>query len=324
VNDWKIFRRESEPHDDILGLPPPPRWRRTEQPAERRGATFRPTEQQVEMVNAALYLRRPLLVMGFPGSGKSSLAYAVALQLKLGQVLHWTINSRTTVTNGLYHYDALSRLRDLKHRDEGDGIKKENKEDIGRYIRLGPLGTAIACSTAERPRVLLIDEIDKSDIDLANDLLHHLEEGWFEIPELLRIADETKEVSVLPSDSTRKEDKVKINGGVVRAQGFPFVVLTSNGERELPPAFLRRCLQLEMEKHDPKMLRSIVEAHFGELSEAGIDALIEGVYERRKDGETIATDQLMNAVFMVTQKNPIEPEVRERILRDLLRNLEGE
>lgn len=325
MNDWKIFRMPGEPPGDMRNRPKAPPWRRIERAAERRGETFRPTEDQVEMVNAALYLRRPLLVRGFPGSGKSSLAYAVAHQLNLGTVLHWIINSRTSVTSGLYHYDALGRLRDLKRHDEAATSEtRYNNEDIGRYVRLGALGTALACSTDEKPRVLLIDEIDKSDIDLANDLLHFLEEGWFEIPELVRVADEAPEVSVLPSDSTLVHGKVVIRGGVVRAQGFPFVVLTSNDERELPPAFLRRCLQLEMKKPDLPTLQRIIEAHFGVKGVGDVEALLQEVIARREKGETIATDQLMNAVFMATHGNTIEPAVRKRIERDLLRDLEGE
>ncbi|MFM6814789.1 MAG: AAA family ATPase, partial [Dolichospermum sp.] len=126
------------------------------------------------------------------GTGKTSLAYAVAYELGLGEVLHWPITTRTTLKDGLYSYDAIGRLQDAKDKD------KDNLAEIGKYINLGSLGTALLPS--EKPRVLLIDEIDKSDIDLPNDLLHIFEEGEFEIPELRRIADKIAQVEVQTAD----------------------------------------------------------------------------------------------------------------------------
>src|SRR5262249_51195672 len=163
-------------HDDIVTegrLPDPPTWRdfHARRSRQTRGKNYKPSDREVEMVNAALYLRRPLLITGNPGSGKSSLAYSVAWQLNLGNVLWWPINSRSTLQEGLYNYDALGRLRDLNiekiesdQDDDGDGKTAEKRsaaERMGRYIRLGPLGTALY--GGEKPRVLLIDEIDKSD-----------------------------------------------------------------------------------------------------------------------------------------------------------------
>jgi MoxR-like ATPase len=112
MSDWRLYRGAPEPHDGICRLPEPPPWRDFRAREDTRGSTFRAGPREVEVVNAALCLRRPLLVTGPPGSGKSSLAYAVAWELQLGPVLRWSINSRSALADGLYRYDALARLRD--------------------------------------------------------------------------------------------------------------------------------------------------------------------------------------------------------------------
>ena len=134
--EWHIFHKNHPPHDGIARLPDPPPWRDF-RPRENKTSTYQIGDEEVELVNAALYLRRPLLVTGRPGVGKSTLAGAIAEQLKLGPVLRWSINSRSTLAEGLYQYDALARLRDANLPDN-----KEKAEDIGRYVQLGPLGTA--------------------------------------------------------------------------------------------------------------------------------------------------------------------------------------
>src|SRR5262249_31920018 len=155
-------------------------------------------------------------------------------------VLRWSINSRSTLAEGLYQYDALARLRDanLEHLERGRNAAGGGGEpdsgpgvaaafgwaaDVGRYLKLGPRRTALR--PADRPRVLLIDELDKSDIDLPNDLLHVFEEGGYEVPELVRVADLAPDVEVLTDAGAEGEgEKVLIRGGRVRCSAFPFVV----------------------------------------------------------------------------------------------------
>jgi MoxR-like ATPase len=260
-------------------------------------------------VNAALYLRRPLLVTGRPGTGKSSLAYAIAYQLQLGTVLKWSINTRTTLNDGLYRYDAISRLQDAQ---------LENHTDIGKYVQLGSLGTAFLPN--KKPRVLLIDEVDKSDIDLPNDLLNLFEDGEFEIPELARIADQQKSITV----STHDNQKAEIIQGRVACQEFPLVIMTSNGERDFPPAFLRRCLQLEMPQPNVQQITQIVESHF--VLEQDIfqeaEELIKEFVKRRDRGQNLATDQLLNVIFMLTGKKSPSKEDKEILLQSLLQPLD--
>lgn len=249
TSEWLIYRGAGEPHEGITRLPPPPPWRDFtghdaashetdgDESADRRlgvhrhrAELHRPGAEELEMINAALYLRRPLLVTGSPGAGKSTLAHSVAAELGLGRVLRWPIVSRTRLVDGLYHYDAIARLQDVQVASHLAAPGTDPTADIGSYIRLGPLGTALLPS--DTPRVLLIDELDKSDIDLPNDLLNVLEEGEFAIPELERIADRLPggEAQVLTHDGT----KVAVKGGRVQCRAFPFVVLTSNGERDFP------------------------------------------------------------------------------------------
>lgn len=284
-NEWIIYKGDNTPHDGIEGLPKAPPWRNKN--SNQGTESFIPLKEEIEMVNAALYLRRPLLITGKPGVGKSALAKSIAHELKLGDILSWHITTKTTLKDALYEYDAIARLHDTS-------INPKEKLDIGKYITLGALGTAF---TSDKIRVILIDEIDKSDIDLPNDLLHVLEENRFIIPELLRSNDDEHNVS------TCSGTEVTIKKGAIEANPnlFPLIIMTSNGEREFPPAFMRRCIHMEMKpRSGVEELKKIIQNHIDitteELEE--LDELLHEFNGKDKDSNYLSVDQLLNAVFL--------------------------
>ncbi|MYW65517.1 AAA family ATPase [Streptomyces sp. SID8379] len=331
MSEWPVYTGANEPHDGVDRLPPPPPWRAfdggpalaTPTDADdaaavspdraHRARTYRATAESVQLVNAALYLRRPLLVTGPPGTGKSSLVYAVARELKLGPVLRWNITSRSTLADGLYQYDPLSRLYAAREQgadgaDEGTG--GGGASGVADHLRLGPLGTGLL--PHDRPRALLVDEIDKSDLDLPNDLLNVLEEGQYEIPELVRAGGEAR----VRADGT--DQRVPIVSGRVRCRAFPFVVLTSNGEREFPPAFLRRCVTLRLDRPERDQLTEIVRAHLGDTVDQA-DVLISRFLARANTGE-LATDQLLNAIYL-TRAAGLDSATRDELAAHLMPGL---
>ncbi|MCB8975824.1 MAG: MoxR family ATPase [Ardenticatenaceae bacterium] len=300
--NWFIYGN-NEPQKQLKAVieKGPPSWRNFEVTTRRTAYEFQIGQEELEVVNTAIYLRRPLLVTGDPGTGKSSLAYSIAEKLGLGKVLTWPITSRSILKDALYRYDAIGRLQDANLIGRNEEVKKP---PIEKYLTLGPLGTALADSQ-EMPRVLLLDEIDKSDIDLPNDLLYIFEEGEFEIPELSRLgnSDDEKENStfhIRKHHSSSIEDTVKIERGRVQCKLFPIVIMTSNGERELPAPFLRRCLRLDMKRPNQEKLEQIVAAHFGNNTPS-LDNFIFHVLDERNKGGLVATDQLMNAIYLAKE-----------------------
>ncbi len=328
MSNWLIYQGDGKPHEGITGLRRPPPWRTFDPVAGSpsadlshegwtetdlaRGRSYRATAKMLNAINAAIYLRRPLLVTGKPGVGKSTLAYSLAYELGLPPVLRWSITSSSVLKDGLYSYDAIGRLQAV------DMKSSAVPTEIGRYLRLGPLGTALLPSPT--PRVLLIDEIDKADIDLPNDLLSTFEEGQYEVPELVRVADKYERVRVTTAD-LRPDGQVgwtELVKGRVQCRQFPIVVMTSNQERQFPPAFLRRCLRLDIELPDAGQLRRIVEAQFGVLGDDESE-LIERFHEQSQEKD-LATDQLFNAIVL-TCRNDLEEREKQDLQRLLLRSL---
>ncbi|NES24917.1 MAG: MoxR family ATPase, partial [Symploca sp. SIO3E6] len=197
----------------------------------------------VDAVNTALYLRRPLLLEGDPGCGKTRLAYAVAYEL--GYPLHpCYIRSTSRAQDLLYDYDALGRLYDIQEGKVGDNLTQAPSRQ--EYVTLGELGHAIAQSQSDIPSVVLIDEIDKADIDFPNDLLLELDRLQFQV----------KEVPQMRYDALQGKTRK------ARRDFLPLIIITSNREKELPKPFLRRCLFYYIEFPDQNTLKQILQSHF--------------------------------------------------------------
>ena len=194
-------------------------------------------------VNAAVTLERPLLVKGEPGTGKTELARQVAASLNM-KIIEWNIKSTTRAQQGLYEYDAVSRLRDSQ-------LGSERVHDVAHYIKKGKLWQAFS---SEEKIVLLIDEIDKADIEFPNDLLQELDQMSFHVYE---------------------------TGTTVEAKNRPVVIITSNNEKELPDAFLRRCFFHYISFPEPEILRKIIDVHHPKLKPQVLETALSQFFEIR-------------------------------------------
>ncbi|HZB62285.1 MAG TPA: MoxR family ATPase [Microvirga sp.] len=246
------------------------------------------TEDLTVAVNAAITLERPLLVKGEPGTGKSVLAEEIARSLG-APLLTWHIKSTTKAQQGLYEYDAVSRLRDSQLGDS-------RVSDIRNYIRRGKLWEAFAAQA--RP-VLLIDEIDKADIEFPNDLLLELDRMEFHVYE---------------------------TGETIRAERRPIVLITSNNEKELPDAFLRRCFFHYIKFPDPDTMARIVEVHYPGIKRRLVEEALKIFFEVREVPglrKKPSTSELLDWLKLLLSEDIGPEQLRERDTRKLIPPLHG-
>jgi len=238
-------------------------------------------------VNAAIKLERPLLVKGEPGTGKTELAIQIAQALGL-DLIEWSVKSTTKAQQGLYEYDAVSRLRDSQLGDE-------RVNDVSNYIRRGKLWEAFA---AEKRTVLLIDEIDKADIEFPNDLLQELD---------------------------RMEFFVYETGETIRARQRPIVIITSNNEKELPDAFLRRCFFHYIRFPDMETLQRIVDVHYPGIKQALVREALTQFYEVRETAglkKKPSTSEALDWIRLLVSDD-VEPETLRGDAKNALPKLHG-
>lgn len=239
-------------------------------------------------VNAAVALERPLLIKGEPGTGKTVLAYEIARALN-APLITWHVKSTTKAHNGLYEYDAVSRLRDSQ-------LGEERVHEVRNYLKPGKLWEAF--TSPVRP-VLLIDEIDKADIEFPNDLLQELD---------------------------RMEFFVQETGETIRAEVRPVVVITSNNEKELPDAFLRRCFFHYIRFPDDETMRAIVEVHFPGIKPRLVSEALKTFYEIRDTPglkKKPSTSELLDWLKLLLVED-IDPEtLREKSPNKLIPPLHG-
>src|SRR5512139_243726 len=231
-----------------------------------------------EIVNAAIVLQRPLLLKGEPGTGKTELAQVIAEDLKL-RLIRWNIKSTSKASEGLYVYDTVQRLNDSRFHDK-------DVSDIRQYIKFGKLGEALR---SEDQVVLLIDEIDKADLEFPNDLLYELDQMSFDVVE---------------------------TGEHFQAKHRPIVVITSNSEKELPDAFLRRCLFHYIEFPDPSMMEQIARVHFPNLRQNLLSQIVARFYyirQRHELRKKPSTSELLDWIQALLASGITEGELNKRL-----------
>ncbi|MGC1309032.1 MAG: MoxR family ATPase [Phormidesmis sp.] len=248
---------------------------------------YLPSSKLVDVVNLAIYLERPLLLKGEPGCGKTQLAIAVAYELGL-DFEAWYVKSTSRAKEGLYTYDTVGRLRDAQLAASGAlTLEEKNRfEDPATYVRLGPLGRAFMNS---KRTVVLIDEIDKADIDFPNDLLLELDEQRIKIAEI---------------QESGKEKEIK-------AVHPPIVFITSNDEKDLSDAFLRRCLFYYVPFPKPDQMAQIVKNRFPDIADELIDKAIFRFMELRKSlageagrlGKNVSTSELLDWIKALNRES---------------------
>jgi len=231
-----------------------------------------------EIVNAAIVLQRPLLLKGEPGTGKTELAQVIAEDLQL-RLIRWNIKSTSKASDGLYVYDTVQRLNDSRFHDK-------DVSDIRQYIKLGRLGEALR---SEDQVVLLIDEIDKADLEFPNDLLFELDQMSFDVVE---------------------------TGDHFKAKHRPIVVITSNSEKELPDAFLRRCLFHYIDFPNSSMMEKIALVHFPNLRHSLLSQIIARFYFIRQKHELKkrpSTSELLDWIQAIVAGGISEQELNKRL-----------
>jgi MoxR-like ATPase len=231
-----------------------------------------------EIVNAAIVLKRPLLLKGEPGTGKTELAQVIAEDLGL-RLIRWNIKSTSKASEGLYVYDTVQRLNDSRFHDK-------DVSDIRQYIKFGKLGEALR---SEDQTVLLIDEIDKADLEFPNDLLFELDQMSFDVVE---------------------------TGDHFKARHRPIVVITSNSEKELPDAFLRRCLFHYIEFPDPSMMEKIARVHFPNLQHSLLSQIIAKFYfirQRHELRKRPSTSELLDWIQAILAGGISEKQLNKRL-----------
>ena len=243
-------------------------------------------------VNAAINLEKPLLVKGEPGTGKTELARQIAKSLKL-EIVEWSIKSTTKAQQGLYEYDAVTRLRDSQ-------LNKDKIDNIENYIKKGKIWTSFE---TENRSVLLIDEIDKADIEFPNDLLQELDKMEFYVYE---------------------------TGAIVKAKKRPIIIITSNNEKELPEAFLRRCFFHYIKFPDLDTLTKIVNVHFPKIKNNLLDSALKIFFEirdvpglKKKPSTSEALDWIklllvedLGPLNLKEEKNDILPKLHGALIKN--------